>query len=1089
MSGVATQHTIEPDATRGGVTGSNSGPRAALRPPYAAVIFDMDGVVTDTAAIHAEAWKRLFDEVLRDPRLASDADTAGFDPRADYRRYVDGRSREDGVRTFLASRQLRVPEGIQTDGADVWSVPGLGARKNAIFLDLLAEREVRVFPGTQALLKRLRDGHVPTGLVTASRNAPALLAAAGITDLFDVVVDGTRAHELGLAGKPDPAMFIETARLLGVDPGQAAVVEDAIAGVQAARRGMFGLVVGVARQDNRAALEAAGADIVVEDVSQLDLGVRRRTDPWVVTFEGFDPAHEGHREALTTLANGYLGTRGAAPETRADGTHYPGTYLAGVYNRLTSSIQGAAVEDEQVVNVPNWLPFDLRVDDGEWWSAGGLSTERESTGLDLRRGLLVRRVLLTDRRGRRLRLIQRRLVSLARRHIAALETTLVAEGWDGTVTIRSGIDATVTNAGVAEFRALANRHLMDVQGAPLDPHLLVVEAETTSSRIRIATAVRTLVNARHTNRPTYVQSTPGFHAQEFTLDMTDGQDVRVEKTAAIVTSKDSAVASPREGALAELARAPERFGELLTEHEADWAQLWTRFAVTVDGLDAQDAMILNLHLFHLAQTFTQHTAQLDAGVPARGLHGQGYRGHVFWDELFVLPLLTTQAPAVSRAVLEYRWRRLPAARHAASRLGLAGAVFPWQSGSSGREETPDRLFNPRSGRWMPDNSWRQRHVGLAVAFNAWAYYAATADLTWLAERGGELIIDVARAFASMARYDPVGDRFHIEGVMGPDEYHDGYPDTPGSGLRDNACTNVMTAWVCSRALDVLELLRGQACDELISTLHVEPDEPDRWKHLRRRLTVPVHDGIISQFDGYQHLAELDWEHYRSAHANIGRLDLILEAEGDTTNRYKLAKQADVLMLVYLLDVDELLGVLSTLGYSMTEQDLARTVDHYLARTAHGSTLSRVVHTSVLARFDPDRAWALFREALVADLDDTQGGTTKEGVHLGAMAGTVDIVRTTFAGFRISERGLTASPCLPPEIKAVSFRVHYQGHHVTIHVSEGGVHFDAHDCVTPHPLRVGTNGTATVLQPGTSRHLPSIRATPGSGSGGLTSRIC
>ena len=1066
----------EPNPLEAVVTATGSGPRPGIRPPYSAVIFDMDGVVTDTAATHAEAWKRLFDEVLGDLRLRSDAGTPPFDPQvfdpqADYRRHVDGRSREDGVRTFLASRQLKVPEGTEADGADVWSVMGLAARKNVIFQRLLAERGVSVFPGTRALLGRLRDGHFPTGLVTASRNARAVLAAAGIADLFDVVVDGTRAHERDLAGKPDPAMFIEAARLLGVDPGRAAVVEDAIAGVQAARQGGFGLVVGVARQDNRALLEAAGADLVVEDVSQLDLGARR-TDPWVVTFQGFDPAHEGHREALTTLANGYLGTRGAAPETRADGTHYPGTYLAGVYNRLTSTIHGTAVQDEQIVNAPSWLPLDLRVDDGEWWSDGGLSTESESTELDLRRGLLVRRALLTDRRGRRLRLAQRRLVSLARRHVAALETTLVGEGWSGTVTIRSGIDATVVNAGVAELRALANRHLMDVRGAPVDPNLLVVEAETTSSRIRIATAVRTRANGCRTTRPAHVQPAPGFHVQEFALDMSDGEAVDIEKTAAIVTSKDSAVASPREGALAELARAPERFGELLSEHEADWARVWERFAVAVDGLDAQDSMILNLHLFHLAQTFTRHTAQMDAGVPARGLHGEGYRGHVFWDELFVLPLFATQAPAVARALLEYRWRRLPAARHSASKLGLTGALFPWQSGSDGREETPDLLFNPRSARWMPDNSSRQRHVGLAVAYSAWRYYAATADVTWLAERGGELIIDVARAFASMARYDAAGDRFHIEGVMGPDEYHDGYPDTPGSGLRDNAYTNVMTAWVCSRALDVLELLRGQACDELMSELDVAPDEPARWEHLRRRLSVPIHDGVISQFDGYQDLAELDWDNYRSRYGNIGRLDLILEAEGDTTNRYKLAKQADVLMLVYLLDGDELLRVLSMLGYSLSEHDLARTVDHYLARTAHGSTLSRVVHTSVMARFDPDRAWAFFREALVADLDDTQGGTTKEGVHLGAMAGTIDIVRTTFAGLRISDRELTVAPCLPPELKSVSFRVHYQGHHVTIHVNEGGVQFDAHDCETPHPLRVGTSGNATVLEPGASRHLPS-----------------
>jgi trehalose/maltose hydrolase-like predicted phosphorylase len=227
-------------------------------------------------------------------------------------------------------------------------------------------------------------------------------------------------------------------------------------------------------------------------------------------------------------------------------------------------------------------------------------------------------------------------------------------------------------------------------------------------------------------------------------------------------------------------------------------------------------------------------------------------------------------------------------------------VFPWQSGSDGREETPDQLFNARSHRWMPDHSARQRHVGLAVAYNAWEYCAATADLTWLAERGGELIIEVARAFASLARYDAGTDRFHIDGVMGPDEYHDGYPATPGSGLRDNAYTNVMTAWVCGRALEVLHVLRGEACDELVSALQVAPEEPARWEHLQHRLAVPFHDGIVSQFDSYDDLEELDWKRYRSDYGNIGRLDLILEAEGDSTNRYKLAKQADVLMLVYLL---------------------------------------------------------------------------------------------------------------------------------------------------------------------------------------------
>jgi beta-phosphoglucomutase family hydrolase len=1041
-----------------------------IRSPFAAVIFDMDGVVTDTAAVHARAWKRLFDEVLQDARLGVDGPEEPFDPAADYRLYVDGRSREDGVRAFLSSRDIHVPEGQGDDGAHEWSIAGLAKKKNAIFLELVAEQGVRVFPGTADLLARLRAGHVPTGLVTASRNASALLAAAGASDWFDSIVDGTVAREMRLPGKPDPAMFLEAARRLGVAADRIAVVEDAVVGVQAARRGGFGLVVGVARQGNRAPLEAVGADLVVEDVGQLDLGVLR-SDPWTVCFRGFDPAHEGHREALTTLSNGYLGTRGAAPESVADGVHYPGTYLAGVYNRLTSVVEGRAVQDEHLVNVPNWLFLDLRIGQGAWWSNGGLRAEEEHVDLDLRRAVLLRRLLLVDDAGRRLRVVQRRLVSMTRPHVAGLSLTIQAESWAGTVTVRSGVDAAVTNSGVAEYHSLANRHLGAIRGEQLDAHGLLVDAETVTSRIRVSTAVRHLFLDSQPNASRHVQPRPGCHVLDVDLDLPRDGAITVDKTVAIVTSRDTAIASPREGAVAELRRAPVQFADLLREHEAAWTELWQRFALDVSGLNDHDRLVLNLHLFHLMQTVTMHTAGLDAGIPARGLHGEGYRGHVFWDELFVLPILATQTPAAARAVLEYRWRRLPAAREAARRQGLIGALFPWQSGSDGREETPERLYNARSQRWMADNSWRQRHVGLAVAYNAWQYFATTADLTWLAERGGHLIVEVTRMFASSATYDVERDRFHIDGVMGPDEFHDGYPDAPGRGLRDNAYTNVMTAWVCSRALEVLALLRGQACDELVSALDVAPDEPARWEALQRRLTVPFHDGVISQFAGYEDLEELDWQRYRADYGTIGRLDLILEAEGDSTNRYRLAKQADVLMLVYLLGVEELVAMVTGLGYPLTRDDVTRSVDYYLARTAHGSTLSRVVHASVLAQVDKGQAWRLFREALAADIDDTQGGTTREGIHLGAMAGTVDLVRKAFAGLRPSADELVLDPHLPEGLGTVSFRVHYQGHHVSVRVAPDGVRAEAHECETPHVLQVTVDGSSVPIAPGDSHFFP------------------
>jgi len=1029
---------------------------AAALAPVDAVVFDLDGVVTDTAELHAAAWKELFDDVLQDPRIPQAARRDPFTD-ADYLRYVDGRTREDGVASFLHSRGVKVPAGGPEDGPAEWTAGGLGARKNGIFEKLLGLRPVPVFPGTQALLERLRAGQVPVALATASRNAHAVLAAAGLKDAFDVVVDGNTAAQLGLAGKPDPALFLHAIRELKVEPERAVVIEDAVAGVAAGHRGGFGLVVGIDRAGHRAELEAAGADVVLEDVSELDLGLVI-ADPWQLVYEGFDPAHEGHREALTTLGNGYMATRGAAPEHRKDDVHYPGTYLAGVYNRLTSVIQGQETEDEHMVNMPDWLPLDLCVEGGNWWSEGGLRLRSERRTLDLKRALLTREAVLEDDAGRRLNVVQRRLVSMAEPHLAALEMTLTAVGWGGPVGIRSGCDTDITNSNVPVEALLSNRHLagVTVSGGDDGPGAAtqVVLVRTSQSRIGIAVAIRTEVPASlHPARP---EELGGLFVHRFDVELRDGEPATVTKTVAVATSRDHAISSPRTAAVDVLNRSGGGFEVLLASHEAAWGGLLTPFIIEVDN-STESQLILNLHVFHLLQTISAHTAELDAGVPARGLHGEGYRGHIFWDELFVLPLLTSRLPAVTRALLDYRWRRLGTARDAARAAGFAGALIPWQSGSDGREETPRLLFNSRSGRWVPDYSHLQRHSGLTVAYNAWQYFEATQDRAWLTHHGAEIIVEVARLFASMAEYDPAGDRFHIRAVVGPDEYHTGYPDNPGGGLDDNAYTNVMAAWVCDQAVWIMSSVRGFDMDDFRKRLSVTDTEIDGWMRLARRMFVPFHaDGIISQFAGYENLRELDWEHYRRTYRNVQRLDLILESEGSSTNHYQLAKQADVLMLLYVLGEDQLIAFLNRLGYAVTAGQIARTVDFYLARTAHGSTLSRVAHASVLAQIDPERAWETFREALDADLDDTQGGTTRAGIHLGAMAGSIDVVQRSFAGLRITRDALVFSPRLPKELRRVTFNVRYRDQLLAVFLEKGRLRVSATPGdASPVLVRLGT----------------------------------
>ncbi|MFG1798184.1 beta-phosphoglucomutase family hydrolase [Nocardia sp. NPDC049149] len=1046
----------------------SSGPFGA-RPPYDAVLFDMDGVVTDTATVHTAAWKQLFDTVLRDSRVSAAVSRRPFDDE-DYSRFVDGRARIDGVQAFLASRGIDLPLGAGDDPDDAWTAHGLANRKNAIFLTLLAEQGVRAFPGTVDLVCRLRAGGVPAGLVTASRNAHAILAAAGLTDLFDVIIDGTVADDLALPGKPDPALFLEAIRRLRVPPARAVVIEDAPAGVAAGVAGGFGLVVGVDRRLHPDGLAAAGAELVVRDVAELDLGVLL-TDPWLLSYGGSDSAHEGQREALTTLSNGYLGTRGAAPEYPCGGVHYPGTYLAGVYNRRTGTVAGRTVEDEQIVNIPNWLPLDIRFG-GVWWSSDAVAVRYERRDLDLRTGVSSRTAVLVEPQGRTLLVTQRRLVSLSHPHLAALETTLVPQGWSGAVEVRSGIDAGVMNTNVAEHPPFTHRQLTRIEVAPIDPWTFLVQAETSSSRIRVAVAARVIVHGDTGVGPPIAENDGAdSYSQRFPVAVRDGQPTVIDKIVAIATSRDNAIASPALGVIAELTRAPGSFPDLLVAHQRGWAQRWDLFAIELDGTDTQTRLVLNLHLFHLAQTITEHTAELDAGVPARGLHGEGYRGHVFWDALFLMPLLTIYRPETAKAMVRYRSRRLPAARFAAAEHSWAGALFPWQSGSDGREETPSELFNPRSNRWMPDNSRRQRHVGLAIAHNAWQFYECTGDLDWLAEHGAELIIEVARLFTAMARYAATDDRYHLDGVMGPDEFHDGYPDAPGLGVRDNAYTNVLAAWVCGKAVETLNLLTGHTRETLCRRIGIDdPREPDQWSRLSLRMAVPFHDGVLSQFDGYGDLAEFDWDTYRHRYGNIGRLDLILEAEGDTPNRYKLCKQADVLMLVYLLGPGHLLSLLERLGYRCTRETLDRTLDYYLQRTANGSTLSQVVHASVLARMRPDQAWAVFQQALVADLDDTQGGTTKHGIHLGAMAGTVDIVIRAFAGLRCHRDRLVFNPRLPVQLAGVRFGVHYRKQQIKVDLDHHRLRLESRPSATAAVIDIDVAGTRSTLSAGQVREF-------------------
>ena len=785
---------------------------------------------------------------------------------------------------------------------------------------------------------------------------------------------------------------------------------------------------------------------------------------WSMVYEGFDPEQEGLREALCTVGNGYFATRGAAPESSADDVHYPGTYLAGGYDRLATEIAGRTVENEDLVNLPNWLVLTFRAEDGPWLDLQTVELLDYAQELDLRKGVFTRRLRFRDEAGRVSGLTQRRLVHMRDPHLAALETTVVAENWSGRIHVRSALDGRVVNGGVARYRSLRGDHLVPVETAAGEDGVSLL-VETRGSGLRIAEAARTrlLRDGAHVPTERELVREEGYVAHELSADVAEGEQLTVEKVVALYTSRDRGTYEPHLEARDATARAGS-FDELLESHVLAWDHLWRRFDMTLDGIERAQT-VLRLHVFHLLQTVSPNTIDLDAGVPARGLHGEAYRGHIFWDELFIFPFLNYRLPALTRSLLMYRHRRLPEARQAAREAGYDGALFPWQSGSNGREESQTLHLNPRSGRWLPDNSHLQRHIDIAVAFNVWQYHEVTRDLNFLRYYGAELIIEIARFWSSIAEYNRSLDRYEIVGVMGPDEYHDAYPDANEPGLANNAYTNVMAAWVLARALEIEEVLPGYQREELVEQLGLTREELARFEDVSRRMHVPFHDGVISQFQGYEELEELDWERYRREYGDINRLDRILEAEGDTTNRYKVSKQADVLMLFYLLSPRELVDLFHRLGYDFEpERDIPRNAGYYLERTSHGSTLSGVVHSWVLARVDPRRSWELFLEALESDVSDVQGGTTAEGIHLGAMAGTVDLIQRGYTGVEARGGVLWLDPFLPAELSSLALEIHYRGHRLAIELDDGTLRVSSRPSDRA-PIQIGLGGETIELAPG------------------------
>ncbi len=994
---------------------------------FKAVIFDLDGVITKTALVHSAAWKEMFDEYLLKREKKYNEPFKEFNHENDYLPYVDGKPRYKGVESFLESRKIDIPFGDISDSPEKETICGLGNRKNQAFNKVLERDGVDVYESTVSLIYKLKEKGIRVGVASSSKNCKAVLEKAGLLDLMETRVDGVVSAEIGLKGKPEPDIFTTAADNLNVYYDEAVVVEDAVSGVQAGKKGNFGLVLGIARENNEKDLKLNGADIVVTDISEIGLeGIEKwfekglHENNWSLSYSDYIPEKEKTRETLLTVGNGYLGTRGALEECLGGEINYPGTYVAGVYNRLTSKIGDRDIDNEDFVNCPNWIPIRFKFEDEPWVKINHIEIIDFERKLDFKTGLLYRKIHIKDDKGRKTLLESKRFASMDNPHLAAISWELTPLNYSANITVESVLDGRIINDGVERYRQLNQRHLQPVMenGESTKSYLVV---KTTQSDIEVAEAAKLAIfeNNQQINPEIRIEKEAGQIHSIINLKVKPNKTVKIEKTVSIFTSKKNDSNNPF-GDAKDLIDKAGSFKNEFKKSNKKWNEIWEKIDIKLEG-DRLAQKLLRLHLYHLMVSMSPQNAGIDASITARGLHGEAYRGHIFWDELFILPFYDIHFPDVAKAALMYRYRRLDKAREYSKEYGFRGAMFPWQSGSDGREETQVVHLNPITGKWGPDYSSLQRHVSLAIAYNVYQYYHITNDLKFIEDYGAEMFLEICRFWASKTYFDETAGRYSIKNVMGPDEFHEKYTETDEGGLKDNTYTNLMTVWAFSKANLLLDKMSDTARDNLFEKIQLSKKEIKKWNDITLKMNVVIEDDILAQYDGYFNLKELDWDSYRKRYDNIYRMDRILKAEGKSADDYKVAKQADTLQLFYNLDKLDVSEILNNLDYPLSNNYLTKNLKYYLARTSHGSTLSRVVHAQ-LANMVGDKklSWELYFDALTSDYNDIQGGTTGEGIHAGVMSGTILIALQSYAGLDLKDDIVKFEPHLPDHWRAIMF---------------------------------------------------------------------
>jgi len=708
------------------------------------------------------------------------------------------------------------------------------------------------------------------------------------------------------------------------------------------------------------------------------------SDPtWLLTKQGYDPVREEIYEARFAISNGLLGVRGGYAVNHGSRWVMPNrTYIAGLFD-----IAGPEHPIPRLVPAPSWLQVCIITTGGLLHNLSEV-TSRSMT-LDMRRGVLLTRGRLSDRPTLAVRARTLRLVSLRERAIGLHVMNLEIEEGEIELTLE------------ASFEGLG----LGLVSERLEQDLGIWRTRYSGKRLAIATASSLEIDGSDIAPARRRPFEWSWHWKT-----RPGQVVRLVRMIAVARG-DTRDENPGQVVSAKLGAA-RRLGwrKLFEEHQAAWAERWQRsqFEIAGDPVAEQALRFAVYHLNSAANPADEHVS-----IGARGLTGEDYHGHVFWDtEIYLLPFYVLTWPEAARALLMYRFWTIDGARAKAAAMGWRGAMYAWESADTGAETTPQQVVTSDGHIVDVLCGKEEQHITADVAYAVWQYWEATRDERFLLDAGAEIILETARFWSSRAQ--PEADGYcHIRGVIGPDEYHE--------HIDDNAFTNVMARWNIRRGLEVAAMLTERWPDHwagLSSRLDLTDTELAQWRSVVQTIATGWNPQttLFEQFAGYFGLEEVDLSAYEGRSVPM---DSVLGRP--RTQRSKVIKQADVVALLGLLP-EEFSG-----------DSAAANFRYYEPRCCHGSSLSGAMHALVAARLGySDIALRYFEHCVSTDLADTHAAIAG-GLHMAALGGTWLTAMFGFAGLSLRGDGVAFDPKLPARWRSIGFGIEWRGRRLKIRI--------------------------------------------------------